>query len=110
MQAIKTKYIGPSNSKGSRIQASCEAKTIYVSYNHALDSDGNHRAACEELLRALGWTADQSAVYSDLVGGWYGDSYFWVFANSFERTTINSSNEHEVVNGKLISIHREVAA
>ena len=36
MQAIRTRYIGPTNTRDSRIQAKCEAKTIYVSYDHAL--------------------------------------------------------------------------
>lgn len=107
MQAIKTKYFGPTNSKGSRIQASCEVRKIYVPYNHALDSDRNHRAACEELLRVLGWTSDKSVHFSDMVGGWHTNCMFWVFANTFERTTINSSSKHTMVDGKMIS---EVAA
>ena len=98
MQAIKTKYIGPTNTRGSRIQASCEARTIYVPYNYALDSDGNHRAACEALLLAMGWTADQSARYADMVGGWHDNACYWVFANSDgdNRTTINSTNAQQV--------------
>lgn len=95
MQAIKTKYIGPSATKGSRIQASCEAKTIYVPYTHALDSDGNHRAACEALLLAMGWTTDNSQHYSDMVGGWHTDGMFWVFANAYDRTSINSASKQE---------------
>ena len=93
MQAIKTKYIGPSATKGSRIQASCEARTIYVPYSHDLNSDGNHRAACEVLLRAMGWTRDNSQHYSDMVGGWHDNACYWVFANSDgdTRTTINST-------------------
>lgn len=87
MQAIRTKYYGPSNVRGSRIQASCEGKTIYVPYNHALNSDANHRAACEELLRVMEW------VFSDMVGGTHGDAMYWVFANDWNRTTINSTSE-----------------
>jgi hypothetical protein len=90
MQAIKTKYIGPSATKSSRIQASCEAKTIYVPYNHALDADGNHRAACEALMRAMGWK-----IYGDMVGGWHTDAMFWVFANAYDRTRINSASKQE---------------
>ena len=98
MQAIKTKYIGPSATKSSRIQASCEARTIYVPYDHALDSDGNHRAACEALLLAMGWTTDNSQHYSDMVGGWHGEDMYWVFANSDgdNRTSINSANAQPV--------------
>lgn len=92
MQAIRTKYCGPTNTRGSRIQASCEAKTIYVPYNHALNSDANHRAACEALLRALGWTADNGR-FSDMVGGSHGGAMYWVFVNDWHRTNVNNSNE-----------------
>ena len=88
MQAIRTKYFGPTNSRGSRIQASCEAETIYVPYNYGLTNDENHRAACEELTRALGWA------FSDMVGGAHGDATYWVFVNEWNRTNVNSaSNE-----------------
>lgn len=93
MQAIRTKYCGPTNTRGSRIQASCEAKTIYVPYNHALNSDANHRAACEELMLAMGWTADKSTTYSGMVGGSHGGAMYWVFVNDWHRTTINSASE-----------------
>lgn len=76
MQAIRTKYIGPSNSKGSRIQAKCEAKTIYVSYDHALNIDENHKAACDALLSAMGWNTDG---YGDMVGGVFDNCHYWVF-------------------------------
>jgi hypothetical protein len=96
-QAIKTKYIGPRATKGSRIQASCEARTIYVHYDYALGNIGNHRAACEALLLAMGWTTDTSQHNSDMVGGWHGDACYWVFANSDgdNRTTINSASKQE---------------
>ena len=76
MQAIRTHYIGPSNTKGSRIQAKCEARTIYVSYDHALDIDGNHKAAMLQLVKALGWDTDH---YADLVGGTFDGDMYWVF-------------------------------
>ena len=93
MQAIKTKYCGPTNSRGSRIQASCDAETIYVPYDYALNSDENHRAACEKLLRVLGWTADKSSHFTDMVGGEHGDDMYWVFVNERNRTNVNSASE-----------------
>ena len=42
MQAIRTKYFGPTNSRGSCIQAKCEARTIYMPYRHELDIYENH--------------------------------------------------------------------
>jgi hypothetical protein len=65
MQAIQTKFHGPTNFKGSRISAKCEAKRIIVSYEHALNGTENHEAAALELIRALGWDRDGCP--------WFGD-------------------------------------
>lgn len=59
MQAIITKYHGPSNVTGSRISAQAAAGKIFVSYDHALDLEGNHQAAARELVQKLGWTTDR---------------------------------------------------
>ena len=57
MQAIKTRYCGPTDTKGSRIRASCEGGTVYVSYGHTLNSEDNHYAAVKKLCDKLGWDA-----------------------------------------------------
>lgn len=57
-QAIVTKYFGPTNSKGSRIKASCDAGSVFFSYDHSLNSDQNHDAACQKLLNKLGWSGE----------------------------------------------------
>jgi hypothetical protein len=54
-QAIVTKYIGPSNTKGSRIKASAAAGSITVHYDDALNSENNHAAAAQALAAKLGW-------------------------------------------------------
>lgn len=54
-QAIVTKYIGPTNFKGSRVKAKCEAGQLTMAWNPGLDSDENHTFAAEELARKLGW-------------------------------------------------------
>jgi hypothetical protein len=66
MQAIITKYFGPTNFRGSRIKASCEAGSLTVSYDYALNIDGNHDAAAKALAEKLGWTGD---AFGALVGG-----------------------------------------
>ena len=81
MQAIRTRYIGPSNVRGSRIQAKCEARTIYLPYDHALNLDGNHRAACEALMTVMGWTPEHGAHYENRVGGVFAHDYYWVTLN-----------------------------
>lgn len=55
MQAILTKYHGPSSVKGSRISAECDARKIFVPYDHALNADQNHREAARKLVKILGW-------------------------------------------------------
>lgn len=49
MQAIETKYYGPTNTRESKIVAKCLRGQLSVSYDHALDTSGNHLAACEAL-------------------------------------------------------------
>lgn len=57
MQAIITKYLCPTNHRGSRIKASCQAGSLTIPWDNGLDIDGNHDAACASLLTALGWPA-----------------------------------------------------
>jgi len=57
MQAITTKYIGPSNTKGSRIKATCDAGSITIPYPHELSGEEAHAQAAMALCRKLQWTA-----------------------------------------------------
>ena len=56
MQAIVTKYLGPTNSRGPRIKARCDAGSIEVPYDHAESEEAAHALAAMELVRKLGWT------------------------------------------------------
>lgn len=76
MQAIRTRYYGQSNVRGSRIQAKCEARTIYVPYDHALDLHDNHVAAREALLDVMGWRGDY---YAGMTCGEFGGDYYHAF-------------------------------
>lgn len=59
MQAIITKYIGPSNSRGTRIRASIKnnftstTTTIYTSYDSGLSERDNHAYAAMALVRKI---------------------------------------------------------
>ena len=60
MQAIRTQYKGPTNTRGSRIIAtSYKARTVYP-YDHELDLDDNHSRAAE-LHAAKAWHTDGPA-------------------------------------------------
>jgi len=56
MQAILTKYLPYTNTKPSRIKASCQAGSITVSYKHELNLEENHERACALLIAKLGWS------------------------------------------------------
>lgn len=55
MQAITTKFVKPTDTKGSRIKATAEAGSVTIGWDHALDSEGNHIAAAKALCVKLGW-------------------------------------------------------
>lgn len=55
-QAIVTKYLGPTNARGSRVKATCQAGSVTLSWDDALDSEANHHAAAQALARKLGWS------------------------------------------------------
>ncbi len=57
MQSIETRYHGPTNTRGSKISATASGngKRVYVSYDHALNGDENHKAAALKLMEALDW-------------------------------------------------------
>lgn len=66
MQAIQTKYIGPTNTRGSRIRAWCDAGSVFIPYPHELSGIEVYRAAANALVTKLGWN---SPYYGALVGG-----------------------------------------
>lgn len=49
-QAIETRYLGPTNTKGGRIKASCWGGSATISYPHEMNSDEAHRAAAQALI------------------------------------------------------------
>lgn len=64
-QTIKTRFIPPSNVKGSRVSARADAGRIILPWDHALSGDKNHAVAAAELATRLGWCGAW-------VGGWIG--------------------------------------
>lgn len=66
MQAIQTKYLNPTNSKGSRIKAWCDAGQVTIPYPHEYSGMDCHMQAAKALQIKLGWVGKQ---YGALVGG-----------------------------------------
>ncbi len=81
-QAIQTTYRGATNTKPSSIRAVAEARSITVSWDHALDQADNHRAAAEQLAARLGWSGRL------IGGGLRGASYAWVFMPEAEEAVL----------------------
>jgi hypothetical protein len=77
-RAIRTRFAGPTNTRGSRIIADAgdRQSRVTVDYDHALNTDQNHAYAAVLVTRKMGWTGEY---YPPLAGGGYGNEYFWVF-------------------------------
>lgn len=82
MQAIITKFIGPTDTRGARIKATASSGSVTVGYPYELSGQECHRfaadALCEKLGgRPAGWDS------SRLIGGGLPDgTYCFVFSNS----------------------------
>lgn len=57
MQAIQTRFIGPSNVRGSRIKAYSEGfpRGVITGYDHALSVEENHDAALKAFVDRREW-------------------------------------------------------
>jgi len=73
MQTIITKYLGPTNHRGSRIKARQSAsymgtpKSVTVDWDYSLNTEQNHKIAAQALAKKLGW-------FGEWVGGDNGDT------------------------------------
>jgi len=79
MKAIRTTYLGPTNTKPGRIKASTGEQSIIVSYSHDLTSSDEHGRAARKLADKFKWKGE-------LIGGGFPDgSMVWVFADTTDR-------------------------
>lgn len=79
MQAISTKYLPVTNTRDSRIKATCAAGSVTISYPHEFSGMACHAAAAKALVEKLGWGF---AHYGDLMGGQLASGeYVFVFNN-----------------------------
>ena len=53
MQTITTSYAGPTNTKGSRVMVKSWFKNKAFVWDHALNSEANHKAAAQQLVDIL---------------------------------------------------------
>lgn len=60
-QAIVTKYLGPTDSRGARVKATAQAGSLTLPWEGAADENENHATAAKALATKLEWS-----------GRWYG--------------------------------------
>lgn len=54
-QAITTKFLAPTNTKGSRVKATAAAGSVTVAWDYGKSTDENHRSAAQALAQKFGW-------------------------------------------------------
>jgi hypothetical protein len=90
MQAIITKYFGPTNTRGSRVKATAAAGSVSLPYDSALNSDENHRAVAEALCKKLGWVSSPNNLYTTLAQGQLpnGDNVFTFIPKEYDLAVV----------------------
>lgn len=64
MQTIITKYLGPTNARGSRIKArqsgsyACKPVSVTIAWDYSLSAEQNHTNAAKAVAAKLGWRGD----------------------------------------------------
>jgi hypothetical protein len=53
---IETKFLGPTNNRGSRVKATCQAGSLTLSWSYELNSDENHYKAAQALADKFSWS------------------------------------------------------
>jgi len=89
MQTIITKYLGPTDTLGSRISAtSTSGQRIVVSRDYSLTTDHNHAKAAIALCRKLDWIGT-------LQGGDTKTGVAWVFVNVDNQIEVTREGHNE---------------
>lgn len=62
MQAIQTRWLGPTNFRGSRVKATCEAGSVTLGWDYGAGNDSglgdvmaNHDRAARAMIERMGW-------------------------------------------------------
>ena len=73
--AIETKYLGPTNTLGSRVKAKCSGGQVIIDWDCALNGSDNHAEAAKALIKKMQWTDVR------LVQGGMGSGYVFVMVD-----------------------------
>ena len=73
MKAIRTKYLGATNTRGSRIKADdYDGNSITIGYDYSLDGEELFKKSAVALCSKMGWS-------EQLIGGGTDTGYVFVF-------------------------------
>lgn len=73
MKAIRTRYLGPTNTKGPRLTAwDSDGNRVTIPYPYELSGEAVHRKAADALCVKMHWDGQ-------LAGGALKDGYVFVF-------------------------------
>ena len=80
---IKTRFIGPTNHRGARIKATCQAGSVTIPYPYDLSSADVHWEGAKALIKKLNlqW-GNQFTVGSD------NDGYYFIVQDNFNTATL----------------------
>ena len=73
-QAIQTKYLGPTDVRGSRVKATADRGSIILSWDDSLNSSENHLRAAKEYATRARWPGNWA-------GGGLGSGYVFVLTD-----------------------------
>jgi hypothetical protein len=79
LQAITTKYLGPTNTRGARIKATATAGSVTIPWDHALDACANHYAVARMLAGQNDWTDDTGEIRPHAFGALPDGGYVLAF-------------------------------
>lgn len=71
MQAIQTKYHGPTNHKGARMSSRSAGGVFWHSYEYAANIERNHELAAAEHMARRGWGDRYTTTAGQLPDGTY---------------------------------------
>lgn len=113
MQAIVTKYAGPTNHRGSRVICRAQAGRYTYPWDDALGVAENHRQAAEAFAARFGWLD-----HSTMAGGAMPDGKGYCFVLTRKPTSGQAKDydlrggsdciKHEVVDGHCLICHERV--
>lgn len=87
MQAITTKYFGPTTQRGSRVKASCASGWVIIGWDDAISGKDNHILAAKKLAAKFDWD-----------GAWHAGSTTegFVFVATDDAAFITESQRHQL--------------